>query len=116
MPHIHLITSANLIENVDVPEILEKLVDTLSRQDTVSSQAIKAYHTLTNTWQMGDGAPVGFAHCQVSILSGRTPELRKAMSDAMWETLRQAFRDSKDSGDASLTLELREMEAETYRK
>ncbi len=116
MPHIHLMTSANLVENVDVPDILRSLVETLSKMETVSSAAVKAYHTMHNTWEMGDGAPHGFASCQVSILTGRSPELKQAIADAMWATLSDCFSQSKDAGEVSLTLEVREMEAATYRK
>lgn len=116
MPHIHLMTSANLVENVDVPDILRSLVDALCKQDTVNPASVKAYHSLFNTWEMGEGAAQGFAHCQVSILTGRSKELKCSISDAMWAAMKQAFSESATHGDANITLEVREMDAETYRK
>lgn len=116
MPHIHLFTSANLVENVDIPDILRSLVDELSRQDTVEPSAVKAYHSLFHTWAMGEGAQPGFAHCSVSILEGRPEDLRRRIADAMFACLNEVFRASQNAKEANLTLELREMDKATYRK
>ena len=70
MPHIILETTSDIVENPDVVDILERLVAKLATFETVSSKAIKGYHGLRNTWIMGDGAPAGFVHCEVAILTG----------------------------------------------
>lgn len=116
MPHLHLTTSANLVENVDVPDILDALVKEVSAIESIKPEAVKAYHTLHNTWAMGKGAPHGFAHLEIKVLSGRSLELRKQMADHMGEAMRRAFATSLSHGEAGITLELREMDAETYRK
>ncbi len=116
MPHIHLLTSANLVENVDLPDILRRLVAELSVQDSVESSAVKAYHSLFHTWAMGEGAPAGFAHCRVYLLTGRTPELRGRIAEAMFAQMRQVFQDSLAHGEVGVTVEIREMDRETYRK
>ena len=114
MPHIHLETTADLPENADVPDILEALVATLAGQETVSPASIKAYHTLRSNWAMGEGAPAGFAHCTLMVLTGRPPELRVRMAEAAMTTLREHFKMSLEANEVSLTLEVREMEAATY--
>ena len=114
MPHIHLETTADLPENADVPDILEALVATISAQETVSPASIKAYHTLRSNWAMGEGAPAGFAHCSLMVLTGRPMELRRRMADAAMATLKEHFKMSLEAGEVSLTLEVREMERETY--
>lgn len=116
MPHIHLETSADLIENDRVPDLLAALVQELSRHETISPAAIKAYHTLRGTWVMGEGAPKGFAHCTCSILSGRNVELRQQISQAMYDLMKRLFSESLELGEVGLTLELREMDKDTYRK
>lgn len=116
MPHIHLYTSADLVENVDIPDILRALVEELAAKATIEAKSIKAYHSLFHTWAMGEGSPAGFAHCAVSLLSGRPVELRKQISDAMYARLGECFSESVASGEISPTLELREMDAETYRR
>jgi 5-carboxymethyl-2-hydroxymuconate isomerase len=116
MPHIHLETTADLPENADVPDILEALVARLAGFETIQPASIKAYHTLRTNWTMGEGSPAGFAHCTVAIMTGRDADLRKRMAQAMFEELRTKFEASHGAGEASLTLELREMDRETYLK
>ena len=116
MPHIELKTTANLPRALDVADLLKQLVDKLSTFETVKPAAIKAYHVPVKRWVMGEGAPKGFAHCTVSVLSGRPVELRAQMADAMVEVMRKALAPDMRAGEVSVTLELREMEPETYRK
>ena len=116
MPHIHLQTTADLAENANVPDLLTELAECLATLETIDSRSIKAYHSLRSIWQMGEGAPPGFAHCEVAILTGRPLELRKKMADSLYAILQTGFRESQATGEAGLTLELREMDRETYRK
>lgn len=116
MPHIHLYTSADLVENVDIPDILRALVEELSSHETIDAATIKAYHSLFHTWAMGDGAPAGFVHCAVSLVTGRPHEWRSKVADAMYDRLCALFAGSLDSGEVKPTLEMREMEKSTYRR
>jgi len=116
MPHIHLETTADLPENANIPDILEALVSKLSSFDTVASESVKAYHLLRSNWAMGAGAPPGFAHCTVAILAGRDCDLRKRIADGMYEELKSHFEMSLDNQEVSITLEVREMDRDTYRK
>lgn len=116
MPHIHLETTADLAENAHIPDILENLTARLASFETIDSKSIKAYHTLRSVWAMGEGAPPGFAHCTVGILSGRPVELRQKMSHGLYEVLKSEFATSFEAGEVGLTLELREMNRDTYHK
>ncbi len=116
MPHLHLSTSADLVENVDVPEILDALVAELSSFESIAPSSVKAYHTLHTQWAMGEGAPDGFAHLEVRILGGREEAVRVEVADRMYAQLNALFERSLQSGEASLTLELREMDPAGYRK
>ncbi len=116
MPHIILETTADLPENSGIPDILDALVAKLASFEAINSKAIKGYHTLRSVWSMGEGGPPGFAHCTVRILSGRPVELRKKISAGMFEELRKHFKESLDLDEVGLTLELQEMDSETYHK
>jgi 5-carboxymethyl-2-hydroxymuconate isomerase len=116
MPHLHLETTADLPENVDVPDILEILVARLATLESVDPRSIKAYHTLRNTWRVGEGAREGFAHLTLQILSGRPLEVRLKMADAIFETLREGFAASLEAEEVTLSLDVREMDRDTYRK
>ncbi|MDH4387450.1 MAG: hypothetical protein QE269_01850 [Fimbriimonas sp.] len=116
MPHIILETTSDVVENQDVVDILEALVLKLAGFESISPASIKAYHSLRHTWVMGEGGPHGFIHCEVAILSGRPEELVQQITDGMHAALLEAFPRSHESGEAGITLELRQMEKVTYRK
>ena len=116
MPHIHLETTSDVVENQDVIDMLEHLADKLSSFETIAPESVKSYYSIRSNWVTGTGAPHGFIHCEVAILSGRSPELVQAITDGMFDELRSLFSRSIESGEAGLTLEVREMQKETYRK
>lgn len=111
MPHIHLQTTGN-VHGPTIEECLEALVACLCSFDSINSAAVKAYHSLRPVWVMGSGAPEGFVSCQVSLLNGRDEVLRKKIADAMYSVLCDLYSEE----DAAITLEIREMDAATYRK
>lgn len=116
MPHIILETTADLFENANIPDILEGLVNRLCGYETIDPKSVKAYHTLRSNWHMGEGAPAGFAHCTVGLMSGRPLELRQQIAKGMYEEMRSHFTMSLENNEAALTLELREFDAATYQK
>jgi 5-carboxymethyl-2-hydroxymuconate isomerase len=116
MPHICVETTSDVVENQDIVDILQRLVDKLSTFESVSPASIKAYHSLRHTWIIGENGPNGFIHCEVAILTGRDTELKKTIADGMYAELLDCFHASRDSKEAGITLELREMDKETYRK
>ena len=116
MPHIHLETTSDLEENAKLPDILEALTLELCKHETIASKAVKAYRTLRSVWVMGEGAPAGFAHCEVAVLEGRPQDLKQQIAAAMMKVMQEQFSESISSGAVSVTLELREMEKDTYQK
>jgi 5-carboxymethyl-2-hydroxymuconate isomerase len=116
MPHIIVETTSDVVENQDIVDILERLVAKLASFETITPASIKGYHGLRNTWINGEGAPAGFIHCEVAILSGRQAELVQKITDEMYVELKSCFASSVSSGEAGITLEVREMQKETYRK
>ncbi len=116
MPHIHLRTSANLTENMDIPDILVALAGELCQHDSIDPASVKAYHTLHTNWVTDERAPEGFTHVTLSLVSGRDPELLKKIGDEMFKVLKRLFSESLEAGEAKVTLETREMPRETYWK
>jgi|GEM_PF-606613 5-carboxymethyl-2-hydroxymuconate isomerase len=114
VPHLHLQTTADLPENAEIPEILAELVEVLAAQPSFESPSIKAYHSLRANWVVGAGHPPGFAHLTVAILEGRPGEVRQAIGQVLMECLRRHFAGSLDAGEVAITLEVREMNRETY--
>jgi 5-carboxymethyl-2-hydroxymuconate isomerase len=113
VPHIILRTSQNLPVALDVENVLTQLVAALASCETIDSAAIKAYYQNVRVWVMGEGAPQGFAHCEVSLLNGRDVTLRQEISTKIFKVMEWAFGDLETLG---ITVEIREMDQETYRK
>ena len=116
MPHLRLDVSSNIAETGHLPVILEKLVDRLCEFETVTPKAVKAYSQVRNEWVMGEGARPGFIHLELAVLTGRNPELLAKMSDSFFSLLGELFEESIQSDLAAVTFELREMNADYYRK
>jgi len=116
MPHIHLETTSDLEENAKLPDILEALTLALAAHETIPSKAIKSYHTLRSVWFMGEGAPAGFAHCEIAILNNRSLELRQAIATSLMTVMREEFAESLAAEAVYITLELREIDKDTYQK
>lgn len=116
MPHIHLRTSANLVENVDVVDILASLVGALSLYETIDPASIKAYHTLHTNWTMGEGAESGFATVQLLLAEGRDALLLEKVGDAIFAALKRGFAASAEANEANFTVEIREFPKANYRK
>jgi 5-carboxymethyl-2-hydroxymuconate isomerase len=114
MPHLHLETTADLPENVDIPDILEALCSDLIRHPKVDSSKTRAYHTLRSVWYVGADARPGFVHLTVSILPGRDPEWKRQVGRSLLSVLDESFQSSVLAGETSITIELREMATEGY--
>lgn len=112
MPHIELRLSQNLMGKVDCHDLLKKLVASLSGFDTVNPAAVKGYQTQVPVYAMGEGAPDGFIHVTASILSGRPVDLRRQMGEALHAIIKK----EADKHAAGASVEIREMDKETYVK
>lgn len=116
MPHLILTLTNNLAQEAYVPAILTELAVALAEFETIDSRSIKSYAMSPSQWVMGEGAPEGFVHLEVAILSGRPPELRQAIAQRLASIVQHHYQVPHDEGRASLTLELREMDRDTYQK
>jgi 5-carboxymethyl-2-hydroxymuconate isomerase len=114
MPYLHLETTADLPENADVPDILEALAEALAGLESVERKTVRAYHSLRSVWVVGPGAPPGFAHLTASVMEGKTVEWRAELSKGLLGALRESFRASLAAQEAAITVEIREIEADSY--
>lgn len=112
MPHIELRVSPNLSEQVDAEALLKALAERLAQFESVNPTAVKAYQIELKACAVGQGAPERFIHVTASVLSGRSLELRRAMAEALHRIVKQ----EADRHAAGATVEIREMDRETYIK
>lgn len=116
MPRLELEITDNLVEIPLLPQILEKLVSTFSTCETVDPAAVKCYVDIHEIYQTGEGAKPGFIHLTLCLLTGRSIELQKKMSEQMAQQLNVLFSSSRNQGLAGITVEMREMTKETFTK
>lgn len=116
MPHLILDITTNIAERAQVHGILEQLVTEFCEYETIASASVKGYVTVRDIYKTGDGAAPGFIHLQVCVLAGRDPALLNQMADGLYSMMAALFARSVDQNLAGLTLEIREMAPQTYRK
>lgn len=116
MPHIYLEVSGNLPECDNAESILKELCSVLASFETIDSASIKACFNKPEVSVTGEGAAPGYVHCQLAMLQGRPLELRQQIATEFANLLRSAFAHSIGSGLAKVTVELREMNPQTYVK
>ncbi|MER3496318.1 MAG: hypothetical protein C4320_05650 [Armatimonadota bacterium] len=118
MPHIILDITPGLLPPERTHDLLARLVTRLGAFPTVDIATVKAriHRYEAGEFAVGAGHPAGFAHLTVQILEGRPGDLRGKIADALWSELRDAFHEPSAAGEVNVTLELREMARETYRK
>lgn len=111
MPHLQL-SLAGSASTFGIREILEELVAAFSQVETVDPGSLKAYVTELPLAVFGEGHPDGMVHCTARVLSGRPLELRQRMGQVLAEVLRKHYGDDP----VKITVEIREMDRDTYVK
>jgi 5-carboxymethyl-2-hydroxymuconate isomerase len=117
MPHCILEYSNNILETIDCNHFLQKLHHLLVKQAGVNVSNIKSRIIVYDKYYVGDGNKnTAFIHLTVSLLSGRSIDVKQLLGQKLLHYLRETFSDSYDKLNCSITLELREIEREAYFK
>ena len=93
---------------------LGELATLLASFETVEPRAVKAYANVREHFALLPEGPAGFAHVEVSLMRGRSLELRKAIADAMRARVLDEFEEKVAQGEIAITVEIREMDPDTY--
>lgn len=111
MPHLQLEMSRGLAIVTDVKALLSQLVAEFCTHETIDSKSVKAYARVSDNWVMGEGAPPEFIHLAICVLAGRDPSLIRRISDSLYSVLK-----ARVQTEASVTLEVRQMDPAAYHK
>jgi 5-carboxymethyl-2-hydroxymuconate isomerase len=112
MPHAIIEYSANINSAVIELDAVQVVHDVMLTCGLFQPEAIKTRLHAVNDFMVGVKDRTGsFLYLQVAILTGRTVEQRQALSDALLAALGDALPPIDE-----LTVEIREMDRETYRK
>jgi 5-carboxymethyl-2-hydroxymuconate isomerase len=116
MPHIKVDVSANAARPGRIKPFLSDLAARLADFESIESGAVKAYLNVREHFAMNpDGRPA-FIHVEVALMRGRNLELRSQIADAMREIVIAEFAEKVSHDGIAITVEIREMDAETYRR
>ncbi|MBX3107853.1 MAG: hypothetical protein KF743_01600 [Fimbriimonadaceae bacterium] len=111
MPHIQVDHSPDF----DPSPLLPLLTTELSAIESVDPAAVKAYCRPAAAFSPGTGAPKGFIHLSVCVLAGRPGSVLAQMADRL-DSVARTYLAGRVPYPMSLTLEIREMDPQTYRK
>lgn len=111
MPTLKLFVSDGAIEEARAVRLLENLCDAISNFETVDPKTIKAGVVTMGPALNNSPVKKGFLCLEACILTGRPPELKARMADALKGVLDSLVGDD----GLSLTVEIREMDRDFYR-
>ncbi len=117
MPHITIEHSSNVKLTRAAEEVLKDLHEILAAQPSVDMTAIKSRIITHNVYRVSDGAGANnFVHLRLDVLTGRDIALRQQMGEVLLKILVAAFEPITHGDKINYSLEVREMERETYFK
>ena len=111
MPHIVIEYPASLANQTDLNDLCEKLFHAAEKTgifpnpEDIKVRALAASHSYRATQDQS------FVHVTVLLLSGRTPEQKRNLSDQVIKALDTALPNV-----GSLTVDIKDMDRETYSK
>ncbi|CAB3798823.1 5-carboxymethyl-2-hydroxymuconate Delta-isomerase [Paraburkholderia caffeinitolerans] len=119
MPHLTLEYSANLADEASIGALCATLAQVLDAQRDASGArvyprgGIRTRALRCEQYFVADGDPHhAFLHGCLKIGAGRSPEVRRATGDALFEAIKQHFAVAFDAHGLALSLEIVEFSEE----
>ena len=116
MPHLTLEHSRNLPAAVDVYAVLRRLHEAVCASGLFRPADVKSRAVAHGAFHVGETPDAAFVHVEVAILSGRDAEVRKALGERLLAVLREELAVPLADVPRALTVEVREMDRDTYAK
>ena len=115
MPHCVLEYSSNILEKEKTKEALKAIHVALDKTGLFQLADIKSRAVEHHNFLIGDGdSSRAFVTLSLSILSGRSDEVKKMLSSVCLEALKQVYTDSFKNLQFSLTVQIKEMDKNSY--
>jgi len=112
MPHILMEYSEPVAGKTNIKDLLSEIHTAVRKSGLFEPEAIKSRAVSYPLWQVGDLRDEGhFIHVTLMILNKRSIQQRRELGQPVLELLKRSV-----TGVHSLTVEVREMEKETYLK
>lgn len=116
MPQVKLDYSSNLLEaNSDFNSLFKELHDNLVNSGEFDSLKVKCFAQCHQNYYVGDGrSENAFIALQISLLAGRSIDLRSSICKDSLSLLKVFFRQSLSTLKCRLTVEVREIDPSTH--
>lgn len=95
---------------------MAQLAERLAQFDSIESSAVKAYLRVCEHYSANLYGKPAFAHVEIALLTGRSAWLRSQMADALRKIIAEEFSDEVERDEIAITVEVREMDEDTYRR
>ena len=113
MPHIILEHSEAIEEQLSMPDLLTKLHENLASHGEIPMTRIKTRSIAIKHNVVGEKSITGnMAHLTLLLLEGRSTETRHKYGSALYDLLKKEI--ASQLPECALTLEVREMDKDTY--
>jgi 5-carboxymethyl-2-hydroxymuconate isomerase len=117
MPHFILEYSDNILEDVQPEDIFQNLHKLLVDNGPFKISAIKSRTIAHKDFYVADGHKSNaFVHLTLSIFKGRDLNVRQTVGNLLLEFLGKEFARSYQQLRCSITVEIREINTDTYFK
>ena len=117
MPHFILEYSENILEQVDTRDVFKKLHAILIENGPFNLSDIKSRAIMHNEFYVADGKTSNaFVHLTLAIFKGRNLRIRQTVGKLLLEFLQNEFARSYQELNCSITVEIKEVDTDTYFK
>ncbi len=117
MPQLVLEYSANISQKIDSTLLLTEIASIISAAGGIPVENFKSRLIRREEYLVGKGGRKdAFVHLEAGIFSGRTVEVKRRIGEDCIEYLEEYFSPSTGELSLQITVEIREMEKETYFK
>ena len=115
MPHVVLEYSNNIFERPDADDLFKRLHELLIQNGPFELSAIKSRIIRHQEYYVADGNDSnGFIHLTLSILKGRDLNLRQELGKRILAFLKEEFARSHAQLKCSITVDIHELNTDTY--
>lgn len=116
MPHM-TVEYTNNLQGIDEVALMAALTNAVCDHPTVADEAdVKARIAALSNYQIGrNNAGRAFAHVELRLMAGRTPEVKKELSDCLAAVLKSGIP-AQSGLDVQLSVDIVDMDKPSYFK
>ena len=117
MPQVTLEYSSNITQEIGSKVLLAELSAIISGAGEIAIENFKSRLVRRDDYAVGTGSERdAFVHLEIGVFSGKPPEMKRRMGEDCLEYLEEYFSQAAGELSLQITVEIREIEKESYFK